>query len=109
MTKNIFASLKGAACAFAFAATLVATAAQAQIVVEFPPPEFVATATPVYFEGHAAYWSGGRWYYRDGPGWHAYHDEPGYLHNWRSGHPVVERRYYEGRPAYGRGGGGRRR
>jgi hypothetical protein len=50
---------------------------------EGPPPGFVATASPVYYEGHPAYWYGNRWYYRDGAGWGAYRSEPGYLRNYR--------------------------
>ena len=81
----------------ALASCLAAVPARAEVVVEvFPPAAFIATATPVYFEGHAAYWWGNRWYYRDGAAWRFYHDEPGYLRDWRGHHPFV-RRYYERR------------
>jgi hypothetical protein len=45
----------------------------------YPPDAYIATATPMYFEGRAAYWYGGRWCYRDGGGWHAWREEPGHL------------------------------
>lgn len=50
---------------------------------EGPPPGYVATVSPVYYEGRPAYWYGNRWYYRDGARWGAYRSEPGYLHNYR--------------------------
>jgi hypothetical protein len=71
-----------------------------------PPAEVIATLTPVYFEGHAAYWYHNRWHYRDGARWARYNAEPGYLHDWRGGHPV-DRHYYGGH--FGGHGGGRRR
>jgi hypothetical protein len=77
--------------------------AQVEVVVE-PPPAFLATAEPVYFEGRAAYWYGGRWFYRDGRAWRNYREEPGYLREWR-GHREPARQYY-GRE---HGGGYRRR
>jgi hypothetical protein len=36
---------------------------------DYPPDAYIATTEPVYFEGHAAYWYGGRWFYRDGARW----------------------------------------
>jgi hypothetical protein len=42
----------------------------------YPPDDFVATTQPVYFEGHAAYWYGNHWYYRDGAHWRSYAHEP---------------------------------
>jgi hypothetical protein len=72
---------------------LVSGSSSAQVVV-YPPAEYVATAEPVYYEGHAAYWYGDRWYYRDAHGWQYYHGEPGYLRDWRARGPVY-RRYYE--------------
>jgi len=103
MNASIKQALKRAVCGAVLAGSLLAIPASAQVVVEFPPPEFIAVNPPVYFEGHAAYYYGNRWYYRDGPGWHSYHDEPLYLRNWRGGHAGFgEHRYYEGR----RGGGG---
>jgi hypothetical protein len=79
-------------------ACLFAGQAKAQIVVNFPPPAFIATATPVYFEGHPAYWYNNRWCYRDGRGaWAYYHEEPAYLHDWRGHHEFERRRVYEER------------
>jgi hypothetical protein len=61
---------------------------------DIPPPEVIATLTPVYHEGHAAYWYHNHWHYRDGSGaWAYYHDEPAYLHTWRGSHQF-DRRYY---------------
>jgi hypothetical protein len=73
-------------------------AAQAQ-EYDYPPAEYIATAEPVYYEGHSSYWYNNRWYYRDGGGrWGYYHGEPGYLHDWR-GRPGWGGRYH-----YGNGG-----
>jgi hypothetical protein len=57
------------------------------------PVEIVATDTPVYFEGHAAYWYGDRWYYRVGRDWYGYEAEPVYLRDYRL-HHAHERRFY---------------
>ncbi|MCL2448139.1 MAG: hypothetical protein FWD17_04245 [Polyangiaceae bacterium] len=67
---------------------MLATArpAAAQLVIAPPPPVVIATTPPVYYEGHAAYWYGNRWVWRDGHGWHAYDREPGYLHDHRFDH-----------------------
>jgi hypothetical protein len=70
----------------------------------YPPDGFIATASPVYYEGHASYWYGGRWFYRDGGGWRSYHQEPGHLYAARS--RAVPARQYYGRA---HGGGYRRR
>jgi hypothetical protein len=103
MTNAFVKTLQGLLCAAAIAACVFAAGARAQVHVE-PPPEVIATLSPVYFEGRPAYWWGGRWYYRNGSAWGYYHDEPGYLRDWR-GHHEPARAYY------GRGhfGGYRRR
>ena len=49
----------------------------------YPPPAYVATATPVYYEGYPTYWYGGRWYRRQGAGWHHYREEPPHLREYR--------------------------
>jgi hypothetical protein len=50
---------------------------------DYPPAAYVATASPVYYEGHPAYWYGNRWYYRNGGGWGYYRSEPRYLNEYR--------------------------
>jgi hypothetical protein len=46
----------------------------------YPPADYIATVQPVYYEGHAAYWYGNRWYYRDAGGrWGHYDHEPAAL------------------------------
>jgi hypothetical protein len=45
-----------------------------------PPPEYIATTEPVYFEGHASYWYGNHWVWRDEHGaWAHYDHEPPFL------------------------------
>ena len=84
MTRTLVKMLKGALCVGVVGSCLLAAPAQAQVVVEFvPPAEFVATAAPVYFEGHAAYWYRNRWYYREGRAWRYYHEEPAHLRSHR--------------------------
>jgi hypothetical protein len=69
--------------------------AKAQVVVyQPPPPAYVASYTPVYYNGYAHYYYGNRWYYRDhGGSWRWYDHHPyldgyrgrweGYHHGWR--------------------------
>jgi hypothetical protein len=45
-------------------------------VESYPPDGYIATTEPVYYEGHATYWYGGNWYYRDGNRWSHYDREP---------------------------------
>lgn len=63
-----------------------------------PPPEYVATMEPVYYEGHAAYWYQNHWYWRDEHGaWAHYDREPPQLAE-RRAHAAPVRR------SWGRGG-----
>jgi hypothetical protein len=60
---------------------------------DYPPDSFIATTTPVYYEGHASYWYGGHWYYRDGNHWNHYDREPAALYQRRSQAPPARRTY----------------
>ena len=64
----------------------------------YPPEAYIATATPVYYEGYPSYWYNNRWYRREGAGWRSYRNEPEYLRSYRVRSPVVVVR-----PSYGRG------
>lgn len=67
-----------------------------------PPPEYIATTEPVYYEGHAAYWYGDRWYWHDEHGaWQHYDHEPAFLADRRMHSPPARRSYEQPR------GGGR--
>jgi hypothetical protein len=79
----------------AFAVVSLPDAASAQEVVVAPPAEYIATAEPVYYEGHPAYYYNNHWYYRNGAAWASYHDEPAYLRDWR-GRPGWGARYHYG-------------
>jgi len=95
-THSMISIIKKAASGFALAGALfMSTPAKAQIVIQFPSPEIVATTPPVYYEGRAHYWYGGHWYYRDGRSWRYYNDEPVYLHDYRGQHGY-DHYYYEG-------------
>ena len=60
-----------------------------------PPPEYVATTEPVYYEGHAAYWYGNHWNWRDAHGgWNHYDREPPALAERRM-HAAPVRRSFE--------------
>ena len=75
------------------AVTLVVAPASAQWVP--PPPEYIATTEPVYYEGHAAYWYGNHWYWRDDHGaWNHYDHEPPFLAD-RRAHFAPVRRSWE--------------
>ena len=68
---------------------------------DMPPPEVIATITPVYFEGHAAYWWHDRWHYRDARGgWFRYHAEPAFLRDRRFSHPADRHYYTTGHSSY---------
>ncbi len=95
MTRTLVTIFKGFLWVSVVTASLASSTALAQIQVEiFPPAAFIATSAPVYFEGHATYWWGNQWYYRDGRNWRAYREEPAYLHEYR-GHHVATRQHYE--------------
>jgi hypothetical protein len=86
---------RGALCGGVIAAALLPAAAPAQVEVNFRlPSAFRATARPVYYGGHASYWYGDRWYYRDGDSWRSYRQEPDHLREYRGQHEQ-ERRHYE--------------
>jgi hypothetical protein len=81
----------------------------------YPPDAYIATADPYYFDGHASYWYGNRWYYRDGGHWAHYDHEPPALYQRRIQAAPARRSYesYRGhapsaRPASHGGGHGRR-
>jgi uncharacterized membrane protein YgcG len=72
-----------------------------------PPPEYIATTEPVYFEGHATYWYGNRWNWRDEHGgWSHYDREPGFLAEHRARFAPVQHSWERGGAAE-RGGGER--
>lgn len=75
------------------AVSLLAATAAAQWVP--PPPEYVATTEPVYYEGHAAYWYNNHWYWQDEHGaWNHYDQEPAFLADRRM-HSPPDRRDFE--------------
>ena len=90
MYRSLVRILMGLVATSCLAAAPVGAGVEIEI---FPPAVFVATAAPVYFEGHAAYWYRNRWYYRDGRAWRAYRDEPRFLREYRFRHEP-ERHFY---------------
>jgi hypothetical protein len=93
MTRKIEKLMHGFFAASAIAACLLSAPSNAQVVI-YPPSAFIATTSPVYYEGHASYWYGNRWWYRDGRSWRGYEREPAYLHDYR-GTRGVDRHHYE--------------
>ena len=62
-----------------------------------PPPEYVASTEPVYYEGHAAYWYGNQWSWRDEHGaWNHYDHEPAGLAEHRAHYAPVRRSWTHG-------------
>ncbi|HEY3354666.1 MAG TPA: hypothetical protein VGQ83_15545 [Polyangia bacterium] len=59
----------------------------------YPSEAYIATTEPVYFEGHAAYWYGDRWYYQVGDRWAHYNREPPALYARRMQAPPQRRAY----------------
>lgn len=96
-TRTVINLIKAVSCGSAIACCLLSAPVVRAQDPGYPPPEFVATATPVYYEGHPAYFWNGRWFYRMDNGWGFYHEEPPTLRGWREAHPVPQRRFYEGR------------
>ncbi len=71
----------------------------------YPPAAYIATATPVYYQGYPSYYYGNRWYYRYNNGWRSWHDEPAYLRDYRvhASVPVPRQSYgptYYNQPTY---------
>jgi len=93
-TLTLYGLLGAVAIGLPFATPRVAGAQE--VVIAPPPPEVVATVEPVYYEGHAAYWYGGHWYWRDPHGWHWYGSEPAFLRD-RRAHFPPPRYHYERR------------
>jgi hypothetical protein len=94
--------LKAAALGVMVWGATAATGCSAEVTAEpayYPPPGFVATANPVYYEGRPAYYYNSRWYFRSGGGWGYYRSEPGYLYRNRTVYGAPAH-------AYVRGGGG---
>jgi hypothetical protein len=86
------ASLLAAAVGLAVAVGAPRDAHAQIVVVAPPPPTFVATFQPEYFEGRPVYWYHNNWYYRGEHGWSYYRSEPRYLRERRS-HWVDHPRY----------------
>jgi hypothetical protein len=97
MTSTLSKGFAIVAAAGALAAVaLVAAPADAQWVA--PPQEYIATTEPVYYEGHAAYWYGGRWSWRDEHGtWNHWDREPAFLADRRAHFAPVRRSWERGR------------
>jgi hypothetical protein len=109
MTHTIATLLKGTLLVGTILGTialcLMTEPARAQIVI-IPPSGCIATISPVYYEGNAAYWCGDNWYYRNGGGWGRYDREPGFLRSYRGNHAPDRQFYGRGRAEGYRGGGG---
>jgi len=95
--------LKAAAFGVMVWGTTAAAGCSAEVVAEpayYPPPGYLATVAPTYYEGRPAYYYNDRWYFRSGAGWGYYRSEPSYLFRARTvyGQPAN---------AYVRGAGGR--
>src|SRR5580698_4891279 len=86
MNKSYKTMFKGILYVGAVAASVATAGAQISVSIGFPTPEFIATSEPVVYAGHAAYFFGGRWYYRDGNAWRYYRNEPPELRDHRMHH-----------------------
>jgi hypothetical protein len=66
--------------------TVAATGCGPEVIAEpayYPPPAFIASTSPVYYQGRPSYYYNNRWYYRSGGGWGYYRNEPTYLYQRR--------------------------
>jgi hypothetical protein len=93
MNRSLLTMLTGAVVVSCLASTPVRAGVEIRV---FPPSWYIATARPVYYEGHASYWYGDRWHYRDRDrrAWRTYREEPRYLREYRRNREP-ERHYYE--------------
>jgi hypothetical protein len=92
MNRSLMTMLMGVVVA----SCLASAPASAREIRIFPPAPFIATATPVYYEGHAAYWYRDSWHYRDGRNWRIYREEPRFLREYRT-RREPERHFYRHR------------
>ncbi len=67
----------------AAAISTASPSAEAQVVVAYPPSSYIASYTPVYYNGYAHYYYNNHWYYRDHGIWRGYATEPAYLYGRR--------------------------
>jgi hypothetical protein len=102
MTSRTLALAAAAVVGVLPAALTVSSTASAQVVVDFPPAEFVASIQPIYFENHAAYWWHNHWLWRDGAGWHTWEHEPAFLMQHRL-HDPAGRWFYGHHDVHGEG------
>jgi hypothetical protein len=83
----------------AIASLVLTTSCYGEVDAEpayYPPPSYVATSDPVFYDGHAVYWYGGHWAYRDGGGrWNYYRHEPAFLARHRAMAAPPHRTTYE--------------
>jgi hypothetical protein len=85
-------------------ALLVVLPASAQMTVDVqigppPPPEYIATTPPAYYQGRPCYFYDGYWHFRDQRGtWRYFREEPRFLAERRVREPprhiYYERRRY---------------
>lgn len=98
--KTTSAWLKAAALGVMVWGTTVATGCEAEVLSEpayYPPAGFIASATPVYYEGRPAFFYNDRWYFRNGAGaWGYYRNEPPYLYRQRTVYGAPAHAYFRG-------------
>lgn len=76
MTKHHLIAAAFAGC-LAWAGLGSPSVASAQFYVEVhTAPSHIEEYPSTYYEGRPVYWYDGHWYYRRGPGWAYYRDEP---------------------------------
>jgi len=78
--------LKAAAFGVMVWGTTAASGCTAEVRAEpvyYPPPMFLSSTAPVYYQGRPAWFYNDHWYFRSGGGWSYYRSEPGYLYNQR--------------------------
>jgi hypothetical protein len=80
--KLVFAILPIAAIAIGYSQE-EAQAQYAEVQYAPPPPAYVASYEPVYYNGYAHYLYRNRWLYRNHGAWRGYGHEPGFLNGRR--------------------------
>lgn len=97
MTKHLITAAFVGAIAWAGFGSPSVASAQVYVVVQTAPAH-IEEYPSTYYEGRPVYWYEGHWYYRRGPGWAYYREEPRPLIVYRESPDWHHHRHYDHRP-----------
>lgn len=97
MTKHLIAAAFVGCMAWAGFGSPSVASAQVYVVVQTAPAR-IEEYPSTYYEGRPVYWYDGHWYYRRGPRWAYYREEPRPLIVYRESPEWHHHRHYDHRP-----------